>query len=62
MTHPHHHASATACHIERGLEQTRRLGESRPENQYTPEWYAEATYVGDLTVLAALTLAQSPRA
>ncbi|HEX5191696.1 MAG TPA: hypothetical protein VFW09_02765 [Solirubrobacteraceae bacterium] len=62
MTHPHHHASADARHVERGLEHTRRLGEARPENQYLPEWYAEATYVGDLTVLAALTLAQAPGA
>ena len=62
MTHPHHHASATTRHVERGLEHTRRLGESRPHNRYTAEWYAEAAYVGDLTALAALTLAQPPRA
>jgi hypothetical protein len=62
MTHHHHSASAAARHVERGLEHTRRLGAMRPHNHYTPEWYAEASYVGDLTALAALTLAQPARA
>jgi hypothetical protein len=62
MTHTNHHASTATRLVERGLERTRRLGASRPHDQYTPEWYVEATYVGDLTALAALTLAQSRRA
>lgn len=60
MTHPHHDASAARRHVERGIEHTHRLGESRPD-RYTAEWYAETTYVGDLTALAALTLAQRAR-
>jgi hypothetical protein len=62
MTHPHHDSSAAADRqIERGLDQARRLGESRPAGRYTPEWYTEATHVGDLTALAALTLSHPRR-
>jgi hypothetical protein len=62
MTHPHHDPLAADRHVQRGLEHAHRLGESRTHNRYTPEWYAEATHVGDLTALAALTIAQSLRA
>jgi hypothetical protein len=58
MTHPLHDASAPHRAAELSLEHTRRLGESRPDRQYTPEWYAETAYVGDLTALAAASLAQ----
>jgi hypothetical protein len=62
MTDPLHDASAPHRAAELSLEHTRRLGESRPDGQYTPDWYAETAYVGDLTALAAASLAQPRRA
>jgi hypothetical protein len=55
---------ACAAHraAELSLEHTRRLSEPRPDRQCTPEWYAETAYVGDLTALAAASLAQPQRA
>jgi hypothetical protein len=62
MTHPNQDALAANRHVERALEHARRLSEPRPEKHYTPEWWAKAEQVGDLTALAALTLARPPRA
>lgn len=59
MTDPVHDAPAAHRAAELSLAHTRRLGEPRPAGQQcTPEWYAETAYVGDLTALAAASLAQ----
>jgi hypothetical protein len=59
MTHPNHNALDANRHVERALEHAHRLSESRSENHHTPEWWAEAKQVGDLTALASLTLTRS---
>ncbi len=62
MTHPKQAARHRDRHLEHALDRAQHLSESRPQDQYTPAWSAEATQVGDLTALAALDLARSPRA
>lgn len=62
MTHPNQDTPAAQRHVERALEHAHRLSEPRPEKHHTPEWWAEAKHVGDVTALAALTLARPTRA
>jgi hypothetical protein len=62
MTHPVHDASVPHRAAQLSLEHTRRLDEARPDTQCTPEWYAKTAFVGDLTALAAASLAQPRRA
>jgi hypothetical protein len=61
MTHPITDTRRRDQHLERTLDHVRRLSEQRPGQRQTPEWWAQAAQVGDLTALAALTLARSPR-
>jgi hypothetical protein len=59
--HSNPHALSPNRHVEHALDHARRLSKPLPRGQYTPAWWAEATHAGDLTALAALTLARSPR-
>jgi hypothetical protein len=45
--------------LEQALDHAHRLSQPRPRDQYTPEWWAQASWVGDLTALAALDLVRS---
>jgi hypothetical protein len=53
MIHPQRDTKPGESHLERALEHARRLSEPRPSDAtLTPEWYAQASHVGDLSVLA----------
>jgi hypothetical protein len=45
--------------LEQALDHAHRLSQPRPRDQYTPEWWAQASWVGDMTALAALDLVRS---
>jgi hypothetical protein len=60
MTRPKQEALRRDQHLQHTIDHAHRLSEPRPQDQYTPAWWAEATHVGDLTALAALALARAP--
>jgi hypothetical protein len=62
MNHPKQDTLRRDRHLQNAIDHAHRLSEPRLQAQYTPAWWAEATHVGDLTALAALALARSPRA
>jgi hypothetical protein len=45
--------------LQQALDHAHRLSQPRPRDQYTPEWWAQASWVGDITALAALDLVRS---
>jgi hypothetical protein len=47
--------------LEQALDHARHMSEPRPQDQCTPAWWAQASWVGDLTALAAADLARSLR-
>ena len=62
MNHPEQNTLGRDRHLNRALDHARRLSEPRPRDQYTPAWWVQAARVGDLTALAAVSLARSRRA
>jgi hypothetical protein len=62
MSNPKQDALRRDRQLQSAIDHAQRLSEPRLQAQYTPAWWAEATHVGDLTALAALALARSPRA
>lgn len=61
MSHFNEDALRHDRHLEQTLDQARRLSERRSGDRYAPEWWAQAERIGDLTALAASTLARSRR-
>jgi hypothetical protein len=53
MTDPQRHTQAGQSHLDRALEHANRLAEPRPAGTaLTADWFAQASHVGDLSVLA----------
>jgi hypothetical protein len=59
MTHPEQDPLRRDRHLQQALDHAHRLSQPRPRDQYTPEWWAQASWVGDITALAALDLVRS---
>jgi hypothetical protein len=53
MNDPQRDTQPGDSHLRRALEQAHQLSEPRPTNaRHTPDWYAKAAHVGDISVLA----------
>jgi hypothetical protein len=53
MTDPQRDTQPGDGHLRRALEHANRLCEPRPADaDLTPDWYAQASHVGDISVLA----------
>jgi hypothetical protein len=59
MTHPEQDPLRRDRQLEQALDHAHCLSQPRPRDQYTPEWWAQASWVGDMTALAALDLVRS---
>jgi hypothetical protein len=59
MNHPKPDPLRRDRQLEHALDHAQRLSQPLPRDQYTPEWWAQASWVGDLTALAALDLVRS---
>jgi hypothetical protein len=49
-------------HLEQALDRAHEMSEPLSQEQRTPAWWAQASWDGDLTALAAADLARSVRA
>jgi hypothetical protein len=53
MNDPQRDTQPGDSHLRRALEHAHKLSEQRPTNAaVTPDWYAKAAHVGDISVLA----------
>ena len=61
MSHFNEDAARRDRQLDQTLDHARRLSERPAGDRYAPEWWAQAERIGDLTALAASTLARSRR-